>query len=57
MPIRNQRRVRLVKSSWLNLSGSGGSVSRRNGRVTVNSRGGGSIRLARGLSLRWGKRR
>jgi hypothetical protein len=40
----------------LNLSGSGASVSKRKGRVTVNSRGGGSIRIARGLSFRWGRR-
>jgi hypothetical protein len=56
MGLRYRRRVRTGKSSWLNVSSSGVSASKRAGRVTVNSRGGGSIRIARGLSFRWGKR-
>lgn len=46
-----RRRKRLGKSAWLNVSRSGASVSRRVGRVTFNSRGGGSFRIARGLSF------
>ena len=57
MGINYRRRVRAGRSSWLNLSKSGASVSRRVGRATFNSRGGGSIRLGKGLSFRWGKRR
>jgi uncharacterized protein DUF4236 len=52
-----RRRVRLGRGSWLNLSKSGASLSRRVGTVTFNSRGGGRIRLAKGLSFRFGKRR
>jgi hypothetical protein len=40
----------------LNLSKRGASVSKRIGRVTVNSRGGGSIRILPGLSFRFGRR-
>ena len=57
MGFRYRRRVRLGRSSWLNVSGSGVSASKRKGRVTVNSRGGGSIRVLPGLSFRWGRRR
>lgn len=41
----------------VNLSKRGASVSQRVGRLTLNSRGGGRIRIARGLSFRFGKRR
>lgn len=57
MGFQYRRRVRIGRSSWLNLSRSGASVSKREGRVTVNSRGGGSVRILRGLSFRWGRRR
>lgn len=50
-----RRRKRLGRASWLNLSRSGASVSKRVGRVTFNSRGGGSVRLGKGLSFRWRK--
>lgn len=48
-----RRRIRTGRASWLNLSRSGVSASRRVGRVTVNSRGRASVRLVRGLSLRF----
>lgn len=52
-----RRRVKLGNGLFGNLSTRGASVSKKIGRVTVNSRGGGSIRLGRGLSFRFGKRR
>lgn len=47
------KRKRLGKSSTLNLSKSGASVSKRVGRVTVNSRGRGSVRIGKGLGFRF----
>ena len=52
-----RKRVRVGRTSWLNVSKSGASVSKRSGRLTLNSRGGGSFRLAPGLYFRFGKRR
>lgn len=57
MGFQYRRRVQTGRGSWLNVSRSGISASKRKGRVTVNTRGGGSIRIMKGLSLRWGKRR
>ncbi|MCU1472772.1 DUF4236 domain-containing protein [Amnibacterium sp.] len=51
-----RRSISLGKGRRLNLSKRGASVSQRIGRVTFNSRGGGSVRLLRGLSFRFGKR-
>lgn len=51
-----RRRIRTSASSWLNMSGSGISASKRVGRLTVNSRGGGSFRIMPGLSFRFGRR-
>ena len=48
-----QKRKRLGRSTYLNLSKSGASVSRRHGRTSLNSRGRGSIRIAKGLSFRF----
>jgi hypothetical protein len=48
-----QRRKRIGKGTNLNLSKSGASVSKRAGRVTVSSRGRGSVRLAKGISFRF----
>lgn len=48
-----QRRKRLGRTGSLNLSKSGASVSKRTGRVTMNSRGRGSVRIAKGLSFRF----
>jgi len=47
------RRKRLGKGLNLNLSNSGASVSKRMGRLTLGTRGRGSIRLAKGLSFRF----
>lgn len=57
MGIQYRRRKGLGAGSWLNVSQRGLSMSRRIGRVTFNTRGRGSIRLAKGLSFRFGKRR
>ncbi|HET7736882.1 MAG TPA: DUF4236 domain-containing protein [Nocardioidaceae bacterium] len=45
------RRKRIGKGLNLNVSKTGASVSKKVGRVTVNSRGRGSVRLFKGLSL------
>ena len=47
------RRRRLGRSTFLNLSRSGASVSKRVGRLSLSSRGRGSIRLGKGLSWRF----
>lgn len=49
-----RRRVKLGKgkTSWLNLSKSGVSLSKRVGPVTVNSRGRVTVRLGKGISFR-----
>ena len=47
------RRKRLANGLDVNLSKSGASVSKRAGRVTVNSRGRGSVRIFKGLSFRF----
>ncbi len=52
-----RRSIRLGRSGRLNLSKRGASVSERIGRLTLNSRGGGSIRILPGLSFRFGRRR
>ena len=52
-----RRSIRLGRSGRLNISKRGASVSERIGRLTVNSRGGGSIRILPGLSFRFGRRR
>lgn len=57
MGLQYRRRKSLGLGSWLNVSKRGVSVSKRTGRVTVNTRGGGSIRIMKGLSWRWGRRR
>ena len=51
-----RKAISLGKGTRLNLSTRGASVSKRIGRLTVNSRGGGSIRLLPGLSFRFGRR-
>ena len=47
-----RRRVRTGRKIRLNLSRGGVSVSRRAGRVTINSRGQARVRLAKGLFFR-----
>jgi hypothetical protein len=51
-----RRSVGLGKGLRLNVSKGGASVSKRIGRLTLNSRGGGSFRILRGLSFRFGRR-
>jgi len=52
-----RKRVKLGSTAHLNISKSGASVSRRAGRVTVNSRGRVSVRTLPGLSFRLGSKR
>ncbi len=49
-----RRRIRVGRNSWINLSKRGASASTRVGPFTFNSRGRGSVRVARGLSYRSG---
>jgi hypothetical protein len=51
-----RKSIGLGKGTRLNLSSRGASVSKRIGRLTINSRGGGSIRILPGLSFRFGRR-
>lgn len=48
-----RRSNRIGRGTFLNLSNSGASVSRRVGRINLSSRGRGSIRLFKGLSYRF----
>jgi len=48
-----RRSLVLGRRRRLNVSRSGASVSQRLGRLTINSRGKGSIRLLPGLSYRF----
>ena len=60
MPFRFSRRKSLGRGLWLGLSKSGPSIGRRGRRISVsaNRRGaGGSVRLMKGLSYLFGKRR
>jgi hypothetical protein len=52
-----RKRVKLDDTTSVNVSGTGASVSKRIGRLTISSRGRGSIRILPGLSFRFGKRR
>jgi len=52
-----RRSIRAGRAGRINVTGRGVSASERIGRLTINSRGRGSIRLMRGLSFRFGKRR
>jgi len=47
------RRKSLGKGLMANISKSGVSMSKRAGRVTVNSRGRGSVRIAKGIRFRF----
>ena len=48
-----RKRKRIGASSWLNLSKHGASVSKKQGPLTVSSRGRASIRLGKGFSFRF----
>ena len=50
------KRIRIGANQTVNLSKGGASAAKRIGRVTVNSRGRGSIRILPGLSVRLGRR-
>lgn len=58
MGIQFRKKQNLDKDTWLNYSGSGVSGSKRIGPVTINSRGGCTVRLGKGLTLRgrWKKK-
>lgn len=49
-----RKRVKVAKSTNLNLSKSGVSVSKKVGAVTLNSRGKATVRVAPGLSFKLG---
>jgi hypothetical protein len=59
MPLRYQKSKSLGNGARLNMSasrrGPGMSISQRVGPLTLNSRGRGSLRVAPGLSMRFGK--
>ena len=48
-----RKRIATGRGTALNLSRTGASVSKRVGRVTLNSRGAGRVRIAKGLSFRF----
>lgn len=52
-----RKSFRLGRGTRLNLSNRGASLSQRIGRLTLNSRGTGSVRILPGLSFRFGRRR
>jgi hypothetical protein len=47
------RRKRIAKGTNLNVSTSGASISKRAGRLTVNSRGKATLRIAKGIRFRF----
>lgn len=53
MGLRIQRKVKVGKKSHINISNSGASASVKIGRVTLNSRGRNSIRIAKGISFKF----
>src|SRR5262245_47205530 len=57
MSLRYQKRKSLGGGRTLNVSKTGMSVSQRVGPLTLNSRGRGSLRIAPGLSYRFGSRK
>jgi hypothetical protein len=56
VPVQYRRSKSLGHGARLNVGKSGVSVSKRVGPLTLNSRGRGSLRLAPGLSYRFGKK-
>jgi hypothetical protein len=57
MGLSYRKRISLGKLFSLNISKSGVSVTARKGPLSLNTRGGGSVKIAKGLSYRFGKRR
>jgi hypothetical protein len=56
MSLQYRRSKSLGKGARVNFSKSGVSVSKRVGPLTLNSRGRGSVRIAPGVSYRFGKK-
>ncbi len=52
MGLNYRKKVRTGKDSWLNLSGSGVSGSKKVGPLTINSRGGLWVKLPGGFTYR-----
>lgn len=52
MGLQYRKRARIGRNSWVNLSTRGVSVSKKIGRVTLNSRGHIRVRIAKGLFWR-----
>jgi len=53
MPFSIRKTVPVTRSARVNVSQRGASMSKTAGRVTVNSRGLGRVRVAKGLSFRF----
>lgn len=53
MGLNFRKRIATTPTTAVNVSKTGGSVSKRVGRVTLNTRGTGRIRIAKGLSFRF----
>jgi len=53
MPFSIRKTVPMTQSARVNVSKRGASMSKTAGRVTLNSRGRGRVRLAKGLSFRF----
>ena len=47
-----RRRVPISRNTWASVGSGGVSVSRRVGRLTLNSRGSARVRLGKGFSLK-----
>ncbi|MDO5032241.1 DUF4236 domain-containing protein [Corynebacterium sp.] len=52
MGLQFRKRKKIGKDSWVNVSGSGASMSKKIGPVTFNSRGGVWVNLPGGLTFR-----
>jgi hypothetical protein len=57
MPLYFRKRATINKTTHVNVSKSGMSVSKKIGPVTLNSRGRVTVRIMPGLTFRFGKRR
>lgn len=57
MEISYHKRVKIGKGTFLNISKSGVSVSKKLGKVTVNSKGNVTVNLGNGLTYRINKKK
>ncbi len=57
MGISYHKRVKIDKGTFLNISKSGVSVSKKLGKVTVNSKGNVTVNLGNGLTYRINKKK